>query len=109
MGKDPNELNLVPAIIEIEAQIRKIEAEYNKKLQPYKNSLEQLRKINTACERCKGIGKVLRSRACAEDDPPDPNDPRDWNKCDVCHGTGLAHPPIPVPSQNIDRREQCFG
>ena len=61
MGKDPNELNLVPAIIEIEAQIRKIEAEYNKKLQPYKNSLEQLRKINTACERCNGIGKILRS------------------------------------------------
>lgn len=91
MAKDPNELNLVPAIKEVEAQIRKIKAEYSKKLQPYEDSLEQLRKINTACERCNGVGKVLRPRACAEDDPPDPNDPCDWNKCDECKGTGLAH------------------
>ena len=96
MAKDPNELNLVPAIKEVEAQIRKIKAEYSKKLQPYEDSLEHLRKINTACERCNGVGKVLRPRACAEDDPPDPNDPRDWNKCDECHGTGFAPYYAPV-------------
>lgn len=85
-------LNLVPAIREIEAQISAIEAEFSTKLKPYKESLSALRKINQACEKCCGEGRVLRSRACAEDDRPDPNDPGDYNICSVCHGTGLSHP-----------------
>ena len=93
-----NDLNLVPAIREIEAQIRAIESEHRKKIEPYQKSLEQLRKINTACEKCGGAGKVLRSRACAEDDRPDPNDPSDYNTCDKCHGTGLAHIPALSPA-----------
>lgn len=83
-------LNLVPAIREVEAQIRQMEYDFNSKVKPYKESLVALRKINEACERCNGVGKILRCRACAEDDRPDPNDPRDYNTCDVCHGTGLA-------------------
>lgn len=83
-------LNLVPTIREVEAQIRQMEYDFNSKVKPYKESLTALRKINEACERCNGTGKVLRCRSCAEDDIPDPNDPRDYNTCDVCHGTGLA-------------------
>lgn len=83
-----SELNLVPAIKAIEGEIRQLKAEYQAKLRPYEDSLKQLQEINTACLKCYGKGKVLRSRACAEDDAPDPNDPRDWNVCDECHGTG---------------------
>lgn len=83
-------LNLVPAIQAIEDQIAEINDEYAKKLRPYENSLKELRKINEACEKCNGEGKVLRQRACAEDDRPDPKDPRDWNICPVCKGTGRA-------------------
>ena len=83
-------LNLTPAIRAIEEQIREIDYEYQKKVEPYKKSLEELRKINEACEVCGGEGRVLRSRACAEDDRPDPNDPRDWNTCQACNGTGLS-------------------
>lgn len=82
-------LNLVPAIREIEAQISTIKAEFDKKLKPYQESLTALRNINQACERCCGEGRVLRSRACAEDDRPNPNDPSDYNTCPVCHGSGL--------------------
>lgn len=42
------------------------------------------------CPNCHGTGKVLRSRSCAEDDPPDPNDPTDYETCDYCHGLGLV-------------------
>lgn len=83
-------LNLVPAIQAIEAQISEAKYEYEQKIAPYEASLKQLRKINEACERCNGRGKILRSRSCAEDDGPDPNDPRDWNTCPVCHGSGKA-------------------
>ncbi len=86
-----NKLNLVPAIREIEEQIKTMEYEYKEKIKPYLNSLEQLRKINTACEKCGGKGRVLRSRACAEDDRPDPKDPSDWIECFICSGTGLSH------------------
>ncbi|MCM1222438.1 MAG: hypothetical protein NC548_49020 [Lachnospiraceae bacterium] len=85
-----NSLNLVPAIREIEHQISKMESDFEAKILPYKRSLIELRKINTACEFCGGEGRVLRSRACAEDDRPDPNDPTDWLKCSKCCGTGLA-------------------
>ncbi len=84
-------LNLVPAIREVEAQIHKLEYGFEAKIKPYRESLKALRKINEACERCNGEGKVLRSRACAEDDTPDPNDPRDWNTCHDCNGTGLSN------------------
>lgn len=90
MTKTPNALNLVPAIREVEAQIRQLTAEFEKKVKPYNDSLVALRKVNTACERCEGTGKVLRSRACAEDDRPDPDNPSDWNTCPVCHSSGVA-------------------
>lgn len=80
-------LNLLPAIRALEAEVSDLELECKKKLAPYKDSLEALRKLNTACERCDGKGKVLRTRACAEDYRPDPNDPADWRTCNVCHGT----------------------
>lgn len=83
-------LNLVPAIREVESQINQLEAEFKAKVKPYYDSLNALRKINTACEKCGGYGKVLRSRACAEDDRPDSDDPRDWNTCPVCNGSGMT-------------------
>ncbi len=83
-------LNLVPAIREVESQLRTLELEHEKKIKPYRDSLKSLREINETCEKCNGKGRVLRSRACAEDDRPDPDDPRDYNICPVCHGTGLA-------------------
>lgn len=92
-SSNASQLNLVPAIRSIECEIDKIKAEYREKLEPYEKSLAALREINMACEVCNGTGKVLRSRSCAEDDRPDPNDPRDYNTCDKCHGTGLAHIP----------------
>lgn len=85
-----DKLNLVPAIKILEEEIRKLGYEFDKQIQPYRDSLSQLRKINQACERCNGTGKVLRSRACAEDDRPNPNDPMDWNKCPICGGSGLS-------------------
>lgn len=83
-------VNLVPAIHQIELQILEMEHEYKIKIKPYQDSLKALRKINTACEKCEGRGRILRSRACAEDDAPDPNDPSDYIRCDVCNGTGKA-------------------
>lgn len=77
-------------IREVESQINQLEAEFKAKVKPYYDSLNALRKINTACEKCGGYGKVLRSRACAEDDRPDPDDPRDWNTCPVCNGSGMT-------------------
>lgn len=100
MKATSNTLNLVPAIREIEHQISKMEGEFAAQIAPYKRSLTELRRINTACEACGGEGKVLRSRACAEDDRPDPNDPTDWRRCEVCHGTGLARIPSVAPSKN---------
>lgn len=84
-------MNLVPAIRQIEEQISEIEREYKIKAKPYHDSLKALRKLNTACEKCAGKGKVLRRRACAEDDAPDPKNPRDYIKCDACGGTGKAN------------------
>lgn len=90
MRYSTDKLNLVPAIREVEAQIHKLEAMFNAEVKPYRDSLEALRKINQACERCNGKGMALRSRTCAEDDRPDPNDPRDYITCPICHGTGLS-------------------
>lgn len=85
-----NKLNLVPAIKSIEQTIREIEQEYYNKIRPYRDSLAELRKINQACEKCNGEGKILRSRSCAEDDRPDPNDPSDYITCPNCGGNGYA-------------------
>lgn len=76
-------MNLVPAIIEIESQISGLKSRHRKELEPYINSLKELRKINTACESCGGNGKVWR-RSCAEDDG-------DYYKCDACCGSGKKH------------------
>lgn len=73
-------MNLVPAIREIEQQIREIEHKHKVEMEPYLNSVTELRKINTACEKCGGSGRVWK-RACAEDEG-------DYCGCDTCHGTG---------------------
>lgn len=85
-----DKLNLVPAIRSLEEELSRLEYEFEKTTKPYRDSLNQLRQLNQACERCNGMGKVLRSRACAEDDAPDPDDPRDWNICPECGGSGLS-------------------
>ena len=82
-------INLVPAIHEIEKIIAVRKSQFMKEIEPYQQSLESLRKINEACEVCGGAGKKLRSRSCAEDERPDPNDPKDWEKCQFCGGTGV--------------------
>ena len=74
------ELNLVQAIRAIEKEIRSIQAKHRTELQPYEDSLQELRRINSACENCAGQGKVFK-RLCAEDDG-------DWYTCNLCHGTG---------------------
>ena len=43
-------LNLVPAIKSIEKGLNELAQRYNKKIQPYLDSLEKLREINQACE-----------------------------------------------------------
>ena len=78
-------LNLVPAICEIEKQISKIKANHIAELKPYIDSLEKLRAINTACEKCGGAGTLVRPRICAEDDMT-----REKITCPVCDGTGLS-------------------
>lgn len=88
MNKRP--INLVPAIKALEEQINEIRSEYLETVRPYEDSLRELRKLNTACERCNGTGKLLRRRACAEDDRPDPNNPADYVRCMRCGGTGIA-------------------
>lgn len=85
-----SKLNLVPAIKELEKEITKRKSEFNKSIQPYIDSLAQLKKLNQTCEFCYGKGKILRIRACAEDDRPNPNDPYDYKTCPYCAGTGLV-------------------
>jgi DnaJ-class molecular chaperone len=77
-------MNLVPAIREISNQITQIEARHAAELKPYIDSLASIRSLNKACEACGGSGKVMRPRACAEDDRE-----RDLVNCAECHGTGL--------------------
>lgn len=85
-----DKMNLVPAIKEMEKTIREITADYETKIKELVDGLAVLRKINTTCEKCNGEGKYLRSRTCAEDDRPDPNDPADYRECNDCNGTGKA-------------------
>lgn len=51
---------------------------------------QQAKKDGRLCPVCHGAGKVLRSRACAEDDPPDPDDPTDYEPCVLCQGLGFV-------------------
>lgn len=83
-------MNLVDAIVQIERQKEKKEIELKREIESYNKALNLLRGMNDVCERCYGRGNILRSRACAEDDRPDPNDTRDYIKCPMCHGTGKA-------------------
>lgn len=80
--------NLVSALKELKAEKKKIENEYKAKIQGYNIAIKALEQLNDTCERCEGVGKVLRPRACAEDDRPDPADPKDYIPCPECHGTG---------------------
>lgn len=81
-------INLTLAIKQIQKEIDDKTLAFNEEIAPLTDTLESLHKVNEACLICEGRGKVLRSRACAEDDRPDPNDPSDWIKCPFCHGTG---------------------
>lgn len=91
-----SQINLVPAIKEIEKIIKEKEARFKKEIAPYEESLNQLRRINTVCEKCMGAGHVLRNRVCAEDDRPNPNDPSDWVECKKCYGTGTIRSEEPL-------------
>lgn len=82
--------NLVAALKELRKEKADLEAEYKSKLIGIDTAILAVQRINTVCEKCEGKGKVLRSRACAEDDRPDPNDPNDWITCPDCHGSGHA-------------------
>lgn len=82
--------NLVPGIREVQKIVDNMEAEHQKAIAPYVNSLKVMQGINTACEMYEGTGWVTRQRVCAEDDRPDPNDPRDRQTCPECAGTGIA-------------------
>lgn len=80
--------NLVAALKELRKEKADLEAEYKSKLIGIDTAILAVQRINTVCEKCEGKGKVLRPRACAEDDRPDPNDPNDWITCPECHGSG---------------------
>lgn len=81
-------INLTPAIKELEREIRDRQHRFEEQIRPYKDSLKQLKELNEACEYCLGAGSILRARACAEDDRPDPNDPQDYRTCPYCNGSG---------------------
>lgn len=83
-------LNLLPAMREIDKKRDALKMAYDQQMAAYNNAYKVLFDMNEACPHCDGEGKVLRKRACAEDDRPDPNDPRDWNTCPHCGGTGIA-------------------
>lgn len=82
------EVNLVEAIRTVKNQIAEMEREFERTVAPYKNGLAALIEMNTVCTECGGTGRTLRSRVCAEDDRPDPNDPTDYVRCKRCHGSG---------------------
>ena len=84
-------INLLEAIHTLEDEKRKILREAEEKCKALDQSIHTLRLTNEACWFCGGKGKLLRKRACAEDDRPNPDDPRDWNICNACKGTGIKH------------------
>lgn len=81
-------LNLVDAIIELNKKIGQKRMAFNIEIGRMEDAVEYLKELNEACIACNGKGKILRTRSCAEDDRPDPDDPRDWVVCPACHGTG---------------------
>lgn len=81
-------VNLLHEIEALKAQQRAIRAEAEQKCKALEEAEKVLRIQNEACWYCKGTGKILRSRSCAEDDRPDPLDPRDYTTCAACNGTG---------------------
>lgn len=87
MSKDTN---LIPAITAMVKQRDSYIYSMNRKISEMDEGLKILRRLNTVCEECGGGGWILRSRACAEDDRPDPNDPRDRKVCPICGGSGRA-------------------
>lgn len=81
-------INLLKEIEALKQQQRQIMAEAEKKCKALQNAEYVLRNQNEACWYCGGTGKILRTRVCAEDDRPDPNDPNDYHICTACKGTG---------------------
>lgn len=81
-------LNFVEPMKEIKRRREAYAKEAEEKLKVFDEAYKVLFDMNEACPNCDGQGKKLRSRACAEDDAPDPNDPRDWNVCTWCGGSG---------------------
>lgn len=81
-------INLLKEIEALKQQQRMIMAEAEKKCKALQKAENVLRIQNEACWHCGGTGKILRTRACAEDDRPDPNDPNDYHTCTACKGTG---------------------
>ena len=62
--------NLVAALKELRKEKADLEAEYKSKLIGIDTAILAVQRINTVCEKCEGKGKILRTRACAEDDRP---------------------------------------
>ena len=81
-------INAKAGIEEVEAAISAKQEKYSADLQEKTTLLHSLEEKNHLCLVCKGEGRVLRFRSCAEDDRPDPNDPRDYVVCSRCHGSG---------------------
>ena len=85
------EINLLASIDEIKKEIRqqekifenkiqKMREEFQLEVQPLKDTLKELRKMNTVCEHCKGEGGF-----------PAPRYGHVYRvKCDVCHGSGKS-------------------
>ncbi len=84
-------LDFLKAMKEMDRQIIDLQDKYQKDLAELTAAREVLGLINETCPFCGGAGFRLRPRACAEDDRPDPNDPRDRISCKSCHGTGWKH------------------
>ena len=91
MNNQRRPLNLLEAIHTLEKQRDHEIEEHKERLRNINTAIDAVRKANEVCWFCGGAGWRLRARVCAEDDRPDPNDPRDRIKCQACHGTGWKH------------------
>ena len=83
------EMNLVGAIRALEDSLFEIEKKFNDEVKPYKDGLEILKKLNTACTKCAGVGKILKSCNNINKHVPNPNKLEDYEWCDRCGGTGI--------------------
>lgn len=84
-------INLLTTIGALRERRNKMATEYALQLQRLDDAISAIGKINEACTFCGGKGYRLRERVCAEDDRPNPDDPRDRITCKPCHGTGWKH------------------